>query len=197
MFGSFAGREVPPGEYTVELVVGEQMSSQPVTLVPAPWREATAADYQAQDAFLADVHGLLGAISGTVNRLHGVRMQVEALAERAADVDGTDDLRAACEELSAGLEAWDAEIIARKTHNFQDIINFENKLLAQVIALVGAVDGTEPPVTAGARERLVDLQADWSARVARVSEFETDIESINRMVGDAGMGGITLPSDEE
>jgi len=197
VFGSFAGREVPPGEYTIELVTEEQTLSVPVTLAPAPWRIATASDYQAQDEFLADVHELLGAMSAAVNRLHGVRTQVEALAERAADVEGTDDLRAACDELSEALEEWDAEIIARKTQNFQDIINFENKLLSQVIALVGAVDGTEPPVTAGARERLVDLQALWAGHTARVSEFETEIDSINAMVRDAGMGGIMLPSDEE
>jgi len=197
VFGSFGGREVTPGEYVIELTVGEETLSQRVTLKAAPWRTATVADYQAQDEFVAEVHDLLGSMSGAVNRLYGVRTQIEALAKRAADVDGTDDLREACDDLSASLEAWDAEIIARQTHNFQDIINFENKLLAQVIALVGAVDGTEPPVTAGVRERLVDLQAAWAEHADRVSEFETEIESINAMVRDAGMGGIVLPSSEE
>jgi len=126
-----------------------------------------------------------------------VRSQVQALAARADDIDGTDELREACDDLSASLEAWDAEIVARQTHNFQDIINFENKLLAQVIALVGAVDGTEPPVTAGARERLADLQGEWADLESRVTEFETEIESINTMVREAGMAGIVLPSGEE
>ncbi len=197
VFGSFGGREVPPGEYTIELTVGEQPFSQPVMLKAAPWRTATAADYQAQDAFVAEIHELLGAMSADVNRLNGVRAQVEALGARAADIDGADDLREACEDLSASLEAWDAEIVARQTHNFQDIINFENKLLSQVIALVGAVDGTEPPVTAGARERLADLNAAWAGHAARVAEFESDIESINAMVRAAGMGGIVVPSSEE
>jgi len=168
-----------------------------VTLRAAPWRTATAADYAAQDAFLADVHEMLGALTGAVNRMHGVRTQVEELAARVADVEGTEDLRAACDDLSEGLEAWDAEIVARRTKNFQDIINFENKLLSQVIALVGAVDGTEPPVTAGSRERLVDLQADWAELAARASAFESDIEAINAMVREAGMGGIVMPSSEE
>ena len=197
VFGSFAGREVAPGEYTIQLVIGEQTLSEQVTLAPAPWRTATAADYQAQDGFLAEVHELLGAMSSAANRLQGVRMQVEALAERVIDVEGSDDLREACDDLSERLEAWDAEIIARRTHNFQDIINFENKLLSQVIALVGAVDGTEPPVTAGARERLVDLQAEWAGHAERASQFDTDIETINTLVRDAGMGGIVLPSTEE
>ncbi len=197
VFGSFAGREVPPGEYTLELAIGEQTFSQPIQLLQAPWRTATAADYQAQGEFLAEVHELLGAMSGAVNRLHGVRTQIEALAERTADLEGADALGQACEDLAASLEAWDGEIVARRTQNFQDIINFENQLLSQVVALVGAVDGTAPPVTAGARERLVDLQGEWAEHAARVTEFEVEIEAINAMVREAGIGGIVLPSSEE
>jgi hypothetical protein len=197
VFGSFAGRQVPPGTYTVELNVGEDTQSHEVVLTQAPWRTATAADYAAQDEFLADVHLLLGAMSGAANRLHGVRTQLEGLAARATDLEGTDTLRDACDDLGQRIEAWDGEIVARRTQNFQDIINFENQLLSQVIALVAAVDGTQPPVTAGSRDRLADLQAAWAEKAARVSEFEADIEAINALVRDAGLGGIVLPATEE
>jgi hypothetical protein len=197
VFGSFAGRQVPPGEYTVELTVGDEVQSRTLTLLPAPWRTASAADYAAQDAFLAATHELLGAVTGAANRWHEVQSQLTALGARAREVDGTEDVRTACDDLIASLEAWDGQIVARQTQNFQDIINFENTFLSQVIALVGAVDGTNPPVTAGSRERLVDLQTEWAGYAAQLEAFDRAIESINALVRDAGLGGVVLPSDQE
>ncbi|NKB88562.1 MAG: glycosyl hydrolase [Acidobacteria bacterium] len=196
VFGSFGGRQVTPGNYTVELTVGDEVQTQPLTLAAAPWRAAGASDYMAQDEFMVDVHDLLASVTGSVNRWDAVRVQLGALASRAEDVEGSEDLVSTATELADRIEAWDAEIVARRTQNFQDIINFENKLLSQVIALAGAVDGTAPPVTAGSRERLADLRAEWDALAADVTDFEAGVGAVNDLVNGLGMGGIVLPREE-
>ncbi len=195
VFGSFAGRQVPPGPYTLELEAGDEVLSTNVELTQPPWRLATAAQYAAQDEFLSEAQGLLGAMSSAANRMAGVREQLTALAGRVASHEGAAAIAEACQQLASRLEEWDGEIVQRRTQNFQDIINFENKLLAQAVAVVGSVDGTEPPVTAGARQRLTDLQAQWAEHAERLAAFEADIESINSMVRDAGIGGVLLPNE--
>ena len=197
VFGSFAGREVPPGEYTIELTVDGSTQTQSVVLTAPPWRTATAEQYAEQDAFLAAVQGMLEEISSEVNRMAGVREQLEGLVDRVSDAESTETLVEAAEALVGSLTEWEAEIVERRTQNFQDIINFENKLISQAVALSGSVDATEPPVTAGARERFDDLQEQWAGHMARLAELEAEIDQVNAMVRDAGVGGIVVSQDEE
>ena len=181
----------------LELTVGDRVQTQTVALEQAPWRTATAAEYAQQDEFLARAQHLLGEMSNAANRMEDVRRQLQTLEERLAEMDGTELLSETCGDLAGRLEAWDAEIVARKTRNFQDIINFENKLLSQVVALVGSVDGTEPPVTQGARQRWADLEAEWAEHAARLEAFDDEIDAVNEMAREAGVGAIVLPAGGE
>jgi photosystem II stability/assembly factor-like uncharacterized protein len=197
VFGSFAGRQVPPGEYTIELAVDGSTQTQSVVLIAPPWRTATAEQHAEQDAFLAAVQAMLEEISTEVNRMAGVREQLEGLVDRVSGADSTEALVEAAESLVTSLTDWEAEIVERRTQNFQDIINFENKLISQAVALSGSVDATEPPVTAGARERFEDLQGRWAEHMARLAELEGEIDQVNAMVRDAGVGGIVVAQDKE
>ena len=55
------------------------------------------------------------------------------------------------------------KIINWKT--FQDVINFNNKLNAQLIQLKSYVDQANPKITSGAKERFDDLMKDWQVYV--------------------------------
>ena len=52
-------------------------------------------------------------------------------------------------------------LIQAKQKTFQDVINFNNKLNAQLIQLKSYIDQANPKVTNGAKERFGDLMNDW------------------------------------
>ena len=196
-YGSLDGRIVPPGAYTVRLTVGERMQEASLLLVQPPWREATAEQYREQDVFLARAAAMLEEMHTSVNRLHAALEQLRALRERLEEVEGADALRLQAGALAERIEAWDGTIVQRQQETFQDVINFPNRLSAQVLALIGSVDGTEPPLTAGARERLTDLESAWRDRVAVRDEIEAELAAYNERLREAGLGGVILPRARE
>jgi len=60
------------------------------------------------------------------------------------------------------IDTWEQNLIQPKQKTFQDVINFNNKLNAQLMHLKGYIDVEDPKVTQGAKERLQDLLAEWN-----------------------------------
>ena len=69
------------------------------------------------------------------------------------------------------IDTWEENLIQPKQKTFQDVINFNNKLNAQLMHLKGYIDAAEPKVTQGAKERLKDLLGQWKT-------FETERDAI-------------------
>ncbi|MBT6378139.1 MAG: hypothetical protein HOJ72_07790, partial [Flavobacterium sp.] len=59
------------------------------------------------------------------------------------------------------INSWEENLIQAKQKTFQDVINFNNKLNAQLIQLKSYLDQANPKVTSGAKERFRDLMEDW------------------------------------
>jgi photosystem II stability/assembly factor-like uncharacterized protein len=183
VYGSLNGRLVAPGTYRVRLKVGDATQEQSLEVKPDPRRTATMEDYQEQEQFLAKVFGLAEQIHTSVNRLRAVKAQVEGLMERTKDHAQGEAIETSGKALVEKIDAWETQLIQPKQKTFQDIINFENQLGNQVLALIESVDGTEPPITLGARERAADLEAQWSGHRAAMETLLTeDVASFNTLV---------------
>jgi regulator of replication initiation timing len=59
------------------------------------------------------------------------------------------------------LKNWEKELIQPNQKTFQDVINFNNKLNAELMHLKGYVDTDDPKVTQGAKDRYRDLNETW------------------------------------
>ena len=86
------------------------------------------------------------------------------------------DLLEKGKELTKRIDTWEKNLIQPNQKTFQDVINFNNKLNAQLLNLRGYLDVADPKVTKGARQRLNDLTADW-----KVYEDERDAIVNNEM----------------
>ena len=162
-FGSLLGRVVAPGDYQIRLAHGDESRTVTLSVSPDPRWSATQSQYEAQERFVADAQQVVRDLYGAVTELAGISEQVEAVVERTEDHPLADSIRASGESLTGAITDWEEALIQRRQQTFQDVINFRNKLDAQILALVGSVDGTEPPLTAGARERWTDLRDEWAA----------------------------------
>ena len=150
-------------------------------------------DYQEQEQFLTSVAGMAEEIHTSVNRLRAIKAQVEALMERTKKMSQGEAISTAGKSLVEKIDEWETQLIQPKQKTFQDIINFENQLGNQVLALIESVDGTEPPVTGGARERLSDLQSQWAGhRTAMENLLAEDVTAFNTMVK-ASVDPVIIP----
>ena len=60
-------------------------------------------------------------------------------------------------EIINKINKWEQKLIQPKQKTFQDVINFHNKLNAEFIYLHEYVNSLEPTITAGAKDRFIDL----------------------------------------
>ena len=191
-FGSLQGRVAAPGDYQVRLLHGEESRTAAFTVSPDPRWSATQAQYQTQERFVAEAQQVIRDLYGAVDELADVSDQVDAIVERTEEHPLADSIRASGEALTGRITEWEEELIQRRQQTFQDVINFRNKLDAQILALIGSVDGTEPPLTAGAGERWTDLQEEWAAHENTLGQLLQAVNAFNDFLTESGVQPITV-----
>ncbi len=157
-FGSLDSYRRAPGRYTARLTLGETTSEAEIEVVHDPRTDISPEDFAEQQALLETLATAVDELHDSVNRLRDVRGQATGLAERAERFDEEGEIERAAEALTAAIDAWEEQVVQAKQETFQDVINFPNRLNADLLALMDAIDGSEPPVTEGARRRWADLQ---------------------------------------
>ena len=84
-------------------------------------------------------------------------------------------------------------MIQAKQKTFQDVINFNNKLNAQLIRLKSYLDQPEPKVTAGAKELYQDLMKDWNVyKTERDAIIQTEMKAYNNLYRSLNIPALIL-----
>ncbi len=208
-FGGLGGIRMPPGTYTVRLSAGDREVTRPLELVEDPRidRSGLAGDtsYAEQQALLADVHDLIDALDDGVLQERRVRQQVEQEIARAKDLSatGTNEeagkaISKAGEALVKDLEDWEKTVVQVKTTNFQDIINYPNRLNGQIVYLFSSIDGSGPPVSAGAKVRFGQLRDQWAERKQALDELlGARVTELNDLVSQHQVPAVVVPPTDD
>jgi hypothetical protein len=78
------------------------------------------------------------------------------------DKEDAKALYQAGQDLIQKLVDWEAKLVETRQANFQDVINFPSQLNAQYFDLRSTVDVHDPRLTAGSKQRLLDLDEEWA-----------------------------------
>ncbi|MGB5323020.1 MAG: glycosyl hydrolase, partial [Lutimonas sp.] len=162
LFGSHDGSRVAPGEYTLRLSLENEQVETNVKILANPNIEASSEDYQDQQLFLKEIEGMITEIHESVNQMRSAKRQLTAYAELLENNEKADTLVARGETLLKRIDSWETNLIQPKQKTFQDVINYNNQLNAELTYLKDFVDTADPIITNGAKERLNDLKKDWS-----------------------------------
>ena len=60
------------------------------------------------------------------------------------------------------MQEAEERLVQPRSTTFQDVVNFTSQLDAQLLQLLGTVDGAAPPLTGGQQERFRDLERLWA-----------------------------------
>lgn len=196
-FGGDAEILVPPGTYHLRLMAGDQEATGEVEVLEDPRVETTAAGYAEQQALLADLRDVLGDLADSVLRVRTIREQVNDEVSHAEDVEDADAGKAIQEagrKLAKALTDWEESVVQPKSTNFQDVINYPNRINAQLGYLFGAVDEAGPPVTEGAKARATELTAEWGERKAELQRLlDEDVAAFNALVAEHHVPAVVVP----
>ena len=93
--------------------------------------------------------------------MRSAKSQLANYKKLLADNTAAEALLKKGDSLKKRITTWEEKLIQPKQKTFQDVINFNNQLNADLLHLKGFIDVPEPKVTTGAKERLRDLLAVW------------------------------------
>jgi photosystem II stability/assembly factor-like uncharacterized protein len=202
VFGSFDGPRLPPGTYTLDLrahtSAGDQEASRTLKVVEDPRIETSAEGYAQEQAVLARVRDTLDELDRSVLRERKVRDQVQQAVDRLDEVPGSEEIAKSGKDLVKALEDWEGQVVQTKTTNFQDIINFPNRLDGQIAYLYSMVDSSGPPVTAGAAKRADDLASQWAEKKVALDELlGQKVTAFNQLMEEHKVPAVVVPPEKE
>lgn len=178
--GTYNGTKVVPGTYTVRLTVNGQAYTSGFEVLADPRLNASADDYQAQEALSRLVSADVEAIHVAVVQMRKIQDQLTQFADRAENSKSMETLVKQARDIRKNIEAWELELIQPKSQSNDDVINFVNKLSANLIFLNGEIEASNMPyVTEGSKKRYGELHDRWLTLQAKQQQLQNDIRNFN------------------
>lgn len=175
------GHRVAPGNYTAKITFGDQEVSKPLEVKPDPRWEATTSDYAGQQRLLTKLRGLIDDLQGAANDLRSMRSQVKDLKSRVSK-DDFEEVHTKADELIKEMDELEDKMVQPKQKTFQDVINFPNKLEVALLHIYGTIDGEEPPVTNGQKQRVTDVEKEFNTVMDQLLALQKSVADFNALI---------------
>jgi len=141
---------VAPGTYTVTLTVGDEKSTQKLTVLKDPHTSGSESDIQAQARVQSALYDEMNAMAVTVNQIESLRAQLVGLGKKLGSEDASKPVRKAAEDLEQKLTGIEGILLQLKlTGRGQDDCRWSPMLLQKVNYLFSQLDANAdfPPTT--------------------------------------------------
>jgi photosystem II stability/assembly factor-like uncharacterized protein len=166
-----------PGEYQVQLVVGDDTFTESFTLAPDPRLPITADDLRAQFDMKLALRDRLSEVHEAINQLRRMRKQAEEWEERLKGREEGDQLKEASTRLKDRLKEVEGELINLDEDTLQ--LGFA-RLNEKLTALSAMIDESDDAPTQGAREVYAQLNEQVSAALAKVRQLrDEEVKAFN------------------
>lgn len=187
MEAGFRGHVAPPGNYTLKLKAGNEEVTTAGTIVEVPLYETKSGQYEAYDAFMTDMEQKLTLMHNKVNTLYKAQLQLKSVLKDLSN----EELKSEGKKLLTQMDAWDKDMVQRKSKAYDDVENFPNKFTAEYLFLIDATNSSIPRVNTSSRDRKTELDAQWKILEKEASRLiETAIPAYNKQLWGAGIGAI-------
>jgi photosystem II stability/assembly factor-like uncharacterized protein len=193
VFGGLSGSSVAPGEYRLRLSLGDKMVETMASILPNPSVNSSPEDFKAQQQMLESIETTLRDMHTSVNQMRSAKQQLNSYAELLESNAAAKPLLKKGEELLQRINNWEENLIQAKQKTFQDVINFNNKLNAQLITLKAYIDQADPKLTQGAKERYTDLMQDWKVyKTERDAIINTEMKAYNDLYNTLNLPALII-----
>ncbi|MGB7394542.1 MAG: glycosyl hydrolase [Pricia sp.] len=185
----FRGHVAPPGEYTIKLHSDGESLEAIGTIVSVPTYEIDEGQYGTYDVFMTEMEQNLAEMHNQVNTLHTARQQLKSVLTDITNAGLKDE----GQQLLEKMEAWDKEMIQRKSQAYDDVENFPNKFTAEYLFLINQTGSEIPRVNQSSRNRKAELDAQWRGLKQRGDQLmKSDIPEFNKKLWEMGIGAIRM-----
>ncbi|MBL7860325.1 MAG: glycosyl hydrolase [Cyclobacteriaceae bacterium] len=191
VYGDHSGHRVAPGKYKARITYQGQSAETEFEIIPDPRISVSATDWSSQQEFLKQTADQFNELHQSVNNMRQVKKQIEILNESLKSNPDAKDLIQMGKDLIKKIDQWESNLIEPRSKNFQDVINFPNKLNSEFLQLRSVADTHDPRLTKGVRDRAQDVQAEWVKYKQQLNDLiQKDISNYNRMFREKNLPAV-------
>lgn len=189
-----AGHREGVGRYSVRVTSGDLSATESFEVVADPRAEGTNEALNAADVLADEIRAEVDSLHDRLVKLRSVRDQVKPLLELTRKHAKSKEIGSAGTALTRAIDSWEETIVQPNQKTQQDVINYKNGLMANMIYLLGEVSEADAPPTSGMRERWNDLRQSLGERTAVADKIlGGELNAFNAVFRDAGLAGVLIP----
>ncbi len=189
--GSMDAYRAIPGDYRVRLTIGEDVQEQPFTLKMDPRLTGDDAqnrdDYAAMGRLSASLLEAASAMSAAVSDLRLIKKQMAVVRELAPGEAAV----AAMAAYEADIDAWIDVVLQKELKTFQNVYQYEGRLLMKIKDLLGRMGGSDVPLTQGFHDVTADYLSQWQGHAGAYDALVgAQLSAVNATLEGAGFGPL-------
>jgi hypothetical protein len=186
---SFRGHKVIPGEYSFHIKSDLGDSQVKAKLIDNPLFETNEQTYQEYHAFMMTMEKELTGMHHMVNKAMDYQQQLKTFLDKIKGDESRKSLATAGQQLLKEMQAWDEDMVQRKSLAYDDVENFPNKFTANYLFLINQTESAIPKVNQGSRERYEELTKQWAVLKAEGERIlNTAVPAYNNLLKEARIG---------
>ena len=194
-YGGYSGYQIGPGDYTIQLTLGDKTVSQLLEIKSDPRVDIRDRDTEAHQQLMADLYGRINDLHASIVKARSIRDQIMTMNKRLKEKNVPADLIAAGQSAIDAINQWEGYVMQTDMETFQDVVNFLNRLNSHMINLLQTIDGSDPPLTQGQRDRYGDLVEDWDAYKEKFEGIlSNEISEFNHLYQQTGLPAVIIPN---
>lgn len=191
--GDYRGSTVSPGTYTIRLMSEKDTLTTTANVLPMPKMNTNTSDFARQQEMLQGIESMVVAMSESVNAMRSAKAQLNSYKKLLEEQENTETLVDTASSLVKKITAWENNLIQPKQETFQDVINFQNQLNAQLMSLKSFIDVADPKINQGARDRYQDLKTEWMQYQSEKKQLiDVELKAFNDMYKQLNLPAVIL-----
>ena len=192
VWGNYNGYAVKPGKYKAKIETKLGNAETEITVLANPSIQATEAEWNEQQSFLKTIVSNIGEIHKTVNEIRRVKKQLQNQTEILKEKNGAEKVLTEAKNLLKSIEGWESNVVESRIQNGQDVINWPSKINSEFFNIKVLADAPDPRITQGLKNRLADLQAEWTTHKKNLESIKKAILDYNQLYKSQQFDAIIL-----
>jgi photosystem II stability/assembly factor-like uncharacterized protein len=197
VYGDYRGHRVAPGKYKARMKFKNETSETEFEVLSDPKLNASANDWAEQQRFMQMAEDGINEMHNSVNNMRKVKKQIEGYGDVLKNDPNAKDLLELGKDINKKIEKWEGNIIEPRSKNFQDVINFQNQLNSEFMFIRGSLESHDPRVTQGVKDRLADIEQQWTKLKVTLEKIKQDVDQYNRKFKEKGYPAVISDKKEE
>jgi hypothetical protein len=154
-----------------------------------PGLEAAQEQYIKYDDFMKSAAANVTSMHSKINILFEIQTQLKVILKDIKE----ELLKKEGQKLVDQLQAWDGDMIQRKSKAYDDVENFSNKFTAEYLFLINQTANDLGALNGSSKARKAELDAQWISLDKQAAILlENQIPAYNSKLWSSGIGAIKI-----